>query len=166
VTQPLSTPHEVGLDEYDARFAMGRDRLIRICAGLVGADAAEDVVHDAFLRGRRQFRQLRDDDLFEAWITRIAINVCLDLRRANRRFADVIRAWWRSEPEHPKPDVGLRELIEGLPPRDRTLVVLHYGYGYRMEDIAGMTGLSAVNVRTIIFRARRRLRDQLEDADR
>jgi DNA-directed RNA polymerase specialized sigma24 family protein len=71
----MSMPQEVGLDVYDARFAMGRDRLIRICAGLVGADAAEDVVHDAFLRGRGRFHQLREDDLFEAWITRIAINV-------------------------------------------------------------------------------------------
>jgi RNA polymerase sigma-70 factor (ECF subfamily) len=166
VTQPLSTPHEVGLDEYDARFAIGRDRLIRICSGLVGADAAEDVVHDAFLRGRRHYHQLRDDDLFEAWITRIAINVCLDLRRSNRRFADVIRGWWRSDRSQDHGDVGLRQLVEELPPRERTLVVLHYGYGYRMEDIAGMTGLSSVNVRTVLFRARRRLRDQLEAADR
>jgi DNA-directed RNA polymerase specialized sigma24 family protein len=166
VTQPVSTPHEVGLDDYDARFTMGRDRLIRICTGLVGTDAAEDVVHDAFVRGRRRFHQLRDEDLFEAWITRIAINVCLDLQRANRRFTEVVRAWWRTEREHPPPDLGLRELIERLPPRERTLVVLHYGYGYRMEDIAGMTGLSAVNVRTVIFRARRRLRDQLEAAER
>ena len=166
MTQPLSVPHEVGLEVYDTRFAMGRDRLIRICSGLVGADVAEDVVHDTFLRGRRRFHQLRDEDLFEAWITRIAINVCLDLRRANRRFTDVIRLLSRPERQEPAPDIGLRQLVEALPSRERTLVVLHYGYGYRMEDIAGMTGLSAVNVRTIIFRARRRLRDQLEADDR
>jgi RNA polymerase sigma-70 factor (ECF subfamily) len=147
------------------RFAMGRDRLVAICRGLVGADAAEDVVQDTFLRGRRRFQQLRDDDLFEAWITRIAINLCLDLRRANRRFADVVRAWWRPERQGPQRDVGLRQLIERLPPRERTLVVLHYGYGYRVEEIASMADLSAVNVRTILFRTRRRLRDQIE-ADR
>ena len=147
------------------RFAMGRDRLVAICRGLVGADAAEDVVQDAFLRGRGRFQQLRDDDLFEAWITRIAINLCLDLRRANRRFADVVRAWWRPERQGPQRDVGLRQLIERLPLRERTLVVLHYGYGYRVEEIASMADLSAVNVRTILFRARRRLRDQIE-ADR
>lgn len=165
MSQPLSRPHEVGLDVYDMRFAIGRDRLIAICRGLVGADAAEDVVQDTFLRGRRRFQQLRDDDLFEAWITRIAINLCLDLQRANRRFADVVRAWWRPERKGPQRDVGLRQLVERLPPRERTLVVLHYGYGYRVEEIASMAGLSAVNVRTILFRARRRLRDQIE-ADR
>jgi RNA polymerase sigma-70 factor (ECF subfamily) len=129
----------------------------------VGADAAEDVVHDAFLRGRRAFHQLRDEDLFEGWITRIAVRVCLDLRRADRRFADVVRAWWRREPQSPVRDVALRELIERLPPRERTLVVLHYGYGYRVDDIAAMGGLSAVNVKTILFRARRRLREEMED---
>jgi RNA polymerase sigma factor (sigma-70 family) len=60
-------------------------------------------------------------------------------------------------------DVALRELIERLPPRERTLVVLHYGYGYRVDDIAAMGGLSAVNVKTILFRARRRLREEMED---
>jgi DNA-directed RNA polymerase specialized sigma24 family protein len=44
--------------------------------------------------------------------------------------------------------------------------VLHYGHGYRLEEIAEMTGLSAINVRTIIFRARRRLREQVERANR
>lgn len=165
MSEPLSASREVGIDAYDVRFATGRDRLVRICRGLVGADAAEDVVHDTFLQGRRRFHQLRDRDLFEAWITRIAINVCLDQRRANRRFAEVIRAWWRPERQGHQPDLGLRELIERLPPRERTLVVLHYGYGYRVDDIAGIAGLSAVNVRTILFRARRRLRDELE-ADR
>jgi RNA polymerase sigma-70 factor (ECF subfamily) len=162
VTQSLSRSREAGLDVYDIRFASCRDRLVGICRGLVGADAAEDVVHEAFLRGRRAFDQLRDDDLFEAWITRIAVRVCLDRRRSDRRFAEVIRAWSLSKREQPQRDVGLRELIERLPPRERTLVVLHYGYGYRVEEIAGIAGLSAVNVRTILFRARRRLRDQIE----
>ena len=166
MSQPLSTPREVGLDSYDMRFAMGRDRLVAICRGLVGADAAEDVVHDTFLRGRRAFHQLRDDELFEAWITRIAVRVCLDLRRANHRFTEVARAWWRPERDRsPQRDVGLRQLIERLPPRERTVVVLHYGYGYRVDDIAAIAGLSAANVKTILFRARRRLRDQIE-ADR
>lgn len=144
------------------RFAVLRDRLVAICRGLVGVDSAEDVVHDTFLRGRRAFHQLRDEDLFDAWITRIAVRACLDLRRANRRFAEVVSAWWRSERERPQRDVGLRQLIERLPPRERTVTVLHYGYGYRVDDIAAMAGLSAVNVRSILFRARRRLRDQIE----
>jgi RNA polymerase sigma-70 factor (ECF subfamily) len=62
----------------------------------------------------------------------------------------------------PERDLALDELVERLPPRERTLIVLHYGYGYGMEELARLTGLSSVNVRTIVFRARRRLRVWLE----
>ena len=130
----------------------------------MGVDAAEDVVHDAYLRGSSRFAQLRDIDLFEAWLTRLAINLCINRHRAGRRLRDLLPSL-RPIPAAPR-DAGLRELVEQLPPRERTLVVLHYGHGYRFEEIARMTGLSTVNARTIVFRARKRLGDLLREADR
>jgi len=86
------TPRPVAIDAsaFDARFADARDRLARICAGLVGADAADDVVHDTYLRARLRQGQLRDDDLFEAWLTRIAINLCMNRHRSHRRWIERI----------------------------------------------------------------------------
>jgi len=150
---------------YDARFEAVRDRLVRICTGLVGADAAEDVVHDAFLRGRERFGQLREIDLFDGWITRLAVNLCMNRHRSARRLRGLLPRVATS-PRPTTRDVGLEELIEALPPRERTIIVLHYGHGYRIEEIARMSGLSAVNARTIIHRARRHLADQLREADR
>jgi RNA polymerase sigma-70 factor (ECF subfamily) len=150
---------------YDLRFEAARGRLTRICAGFVGVDAAEDVVQDTYLRGRSRFAQLRDPDLFEAWLTRIAINVCMNRTRTARRLRDLLPFLPPRVSAAPR-DLGLRELVERLPPRERTLVVLRYGHGYQFEEIAQMTGLSAVNVRTIVFRARRRLADEIERADR
>lgn len=149
---------------YDARFEAARERLVRVCAGFVGVDAAEDVVHDAYLRGRSRFDQLRDVDLFEAWLTRLAINLCINRHRAGRRLRDMLPSL-RPVSSAPR-DAGLRELVEELSPRERTLVVLHYGHGYRFEEIARMTGITTVNARTIVFRARRRLAEQLREADR
>lgn len=151
--------------DYDTRFAAARDRLIRVCAGLVGADAAEDIVHDAYLRGRTRFAQLRDLDLFESWLTRLAINLCMNRQRRARRLRDLIPGLGRAPRPAPR-DAGLRQLIERLAPRERALVVLHYGYGYQFDEIGRMAGLSAVNVRSIVFRARRRLRDQLGEPER
>jgi RNA polymerase sigma-70 factor, ECF subfamily len=162
---PISATHPDQATAFDTRFAVVRDKLVRICTGLVGADAAEDVVHDAYLRGRQRFGQLREIDLFDAWVTRLAINLCMNRHRSGRRLRDLLpRLGTRSEAT-PR-DVGLRELVEQLPPRERTLVVLHYGHGYGFDEIARMTGLAAVNARTIAFRARQRLADQLREADR
>lgn len=150
---------------FDAQFEVARPRLVRICAGFVGRDLADDVVQDTYLRARARYAQLRDPDLFEAWLTRIALNLCVNRHRSNRRLRELLPRL-RPRSTAAERDVGLRELIERLPPRERTVVVLHYGHGYAFEDIARMTGLSTVNARTIVFRARRRLADQLREADR
>lgn len=164
--RPISASRDDPAAAYDARFEAVRDRLVRICTGLVGADAAEDVVHDAFLRGRDRFGQLREIDLFDGWITRLAVNLCMNRHRSARRLRDLLPRVATAAPRPASRDIGLEELIEALPPRERTLIVLHYGHGYRIEEIARMSGLSAVNARTIIHRARRHLADQLREADR
>jgi RNA polymerase sigma-70 factor (ECF subfamily) len=65
----------------------------------------------------------------------------------------------------PQRDPGLRELIERLAPRERTLIVLHYGYGYPISEIAALLQLSATNARTVLFRARAKLAAQLREVD-
>ena len=168
VTEPppiAAVETERAVDGYDARFEATRERLVRICSGFVGADAAEDIVHDAYLRGRGRFGQLRDHDRFEAWMTRLAINLCANHHRSGRRLRDLLPSLRGRATAAPR-DAGLRELVEGLPPRERTLIVLHYGHGYQFDEIGRLTGLSTVNARTIVFRARRRLADQLRKADR
>lgn len=142
-------------DDFDARFALARERLLRITASLVGEADAEDVVQDAFLLARRRFDQLRDDAAFEPWMSRIAINLAFSHHRRRRRLRELLPAL---VPGRPAPsDVGLRELVEQLPARERTVLVLHYGHGYRLEEIAALLDLTHTNVRTIIARTRKRL---------
>ncbi|MDQ3691311.1 MAG: hypothetical protein M3406_15030, partial [Chloroflexota bacterium] len=76
--------------EYDARFALARERLLRITASLVGAVDAEDVVQDTYLLGRRRFDQLRDESAFEPWVTRIAANLCFGRHRRLKRLRELI----------------------------------------------------------------------------
>ncbi len=164
--RPTSATGARDLAAFDERFALVRDRLVRVCIGLVGPNAAEDVVHDAYLRGRQRFGQLREMELFDGWITRVAINLCMNRHRSGGRLRALLPRLAADRTSAPPRDPGLRELIEQLPPRERTLVVLHYGHGYRIDEVARMTGLTDVNARTIIHRARRRLADAIEKADR
>ncbi|MGH2444631.1 MAG: RNA polymerase sigma factor [Candidatus Limnocylindria bacterium] len=141
--------------DFDARFALARERLLRITASLVGADDAEDVVQDTYLLGRKRFDQLRDDAAFEPWVTRIAVNLCFGRHRRAKRLRELLPALLPRKA--PASDIGLRDLVERLPPRDRTVLVLHYGHGYRLEEIATVLDLTHTNVRTIIARSRKRL---------
>ena len=148
--------------DFDARFGAVRRRLDRICSALVG-DEAEDVVQDTYLAARDRFGKLRDPAAFEAWVIRIAINRCMDRHRRGSRV-EPLGSRERISSSTSR-DAGLRELIERLPPRERTTVVLHYGYGYRLEEIGTLLGLTHTNVRTIIARARQRLLHAWREAD-
>jgi RNA polymerase sigma-70 factor (ECF subfamily) len=141
--------------DFDARFAVARERLLRIAVSLVGAQEAEDVLHDTYVLGRRRFGQLRDRSAFEPWVTRIAVNQCFGRHRRTKRLRQLLPALLPRAA--PASDIGLRELVEGLPPRDRTVLVLHYGHGYGLEEIATLLDLTHTNVRTIIARTRKRL---------
>lgn len=149
--------------DFDARFAVVRTRLLAICAPLVGSHEAQDVVHDTYLAGRSRYARLRDPDAFGAWLIRIAINRCMDRHRRGARVLPL-------GPIHQTQlvrdrDLGLRELIERLPPRERTILVLHYGHGYRLQEIGQLLALSHTNVRTIIARARQRLLRAIREAE-
>ena len=169
----VSEPHEpvgacgrcdrrFGIDDYDERFQALRPRLMAICRSLAGSADAEDAVHDTYLRGRRSSHQLRDVNSFDAWLARIAVNVCYGRRRSIRSHVLGPLIAPPSDTTVPR-DAGLRELIERLPSRERTVVVLHYGHGYRLDEIAEILGTSHTNARTIVHRARRRLAAQWKD---
>lgn len=160
--EPAGTAEVIEADEvndaradFDARFALARDRLVRIAASLVGMEEAEDVVQDAYLLGRRRSEQLRDPSAFDAWVTRIAVNLCFGRHRRHKKLRELLPALLPRKAS--TSDVGLRELIEKLPPRERTVLVLHYGHGYGLEEIAALLDLTHTNVRTIIARTRKRL---------
>lgn len=141
--------------DFDARFALARERLLRIAGSLVGAQEADDVVHDSYLLGLQRYEQLRDASAFESWLTRIVVNQCFGRHRRSRRLRQLLPALLPRGAAAPDP--GLRDLIERLPPRERTVLVLHYGHGYGLAEIADMLDLTHTNVRTIIARTRRRL---------
>jgi RNA polymerase sigma factor (sigma-70 family) len=147
----------------DERFEHLRPRLVGICRSIAG-DAAEDAVHDAYLLARRSLDQLRDLDALEGWLATIAIRQCISRHRRARRLRDRLADLLpRSTPA--EPDIGLRQLVEELPVRSRAVLVLHHGYGYSLAEVADILGLTHTNVRSIAARSRRRLMEQMRDAD-
>ena len=57
----------------------------------------------------------------------------------------------------------LREAIDSLPQKARTMIVLHYMEGYDVREIAGMMGTTKGAVCAGLSRARDKLRAYLEE---
>jgi RNA polymerase sigma factor (sigma-70 family) len=148
---------------FHQRFETMMPRLLAVCRRVIGDGDAEDVVQETYLRAAARIGQLRDPNLFEAWVTRIALNEAKTVLRSSGRRVPL------RELDSPAAargsDAALRELVEGLPIRQRMAVVLYYGYGYRLREVAELLGINEINARTVLFRARRRLRTALEESD-
>lgn len=164
MTAPHTEPVRASTVDFDAAFDRIRPSLLRVCASLVGEDEAEDVVHDTYLRARPRLRQLREPALLESWLFRIAVNLCYGRHR--RRGGLLARLDRNAGQVAAGSDVGLRELIEQLPIRERTVLVLHYGHGYRLDEIAELLSINYATVRTIVARTRHRLYRALMEAER
>ena len=144
--------------DLDSAFAAARPRLIRIASSLVGADTAEDVVQDTYLMARARLSQLRDPGAIEAWLARICVHRSFRVRRRGRRLQELLGVL--PIPRATPPPAGrleLHELIEQLPPRDRAVIVLQHGYGYSLDEVAQLVGVSHANARKISSRTRARL---------
>lgn len=127
---------------------------------------AEDVFQEVFLRLLRDTTDFRDAEHLKAWLLRVTVNCCNDLRRS---------AWFRrtapleAAPEAAAPmlngDDELWQAVRALPDDLRTAVWLHYVEGYGTDEIAAMTGCRPATVRTRLHRARKRLKLELEGTD-
>lgn len=144
---------------------------------------AEDVSQDVFLRLLRDKTDFVDDGHLKAWLLRVTINRCLEVRRSAWRRRAVIGAdeeWATLEAvadEDPADDPEARTLaalakspvwkaMQQLPEAWRLAVRLHHVEGYSTEEIAQLTHCKAATVRTRPHRARKKLRDALANAEK
>jgi len=136
---------------------------------LVGShDDAADVMQETYLRVWRGLRSFRGDSSFETWVYRVAANAAMShLRRRGREPEPVDPAKLVPEEattagpdEGPSTD-GVERALATLPVAQRTAVVLKDVYGFSVEEIAKRVGATEGAVKVRLFRARRRLAEEL-----
>ena len=112
----------------------------------------------------------------KTWLLAIARNALIDHRRRDRTGSQVSLTWGDVREAElpvesgPEEDLGLSpELVAAmsrLSRRDRSVLALRFGGDLRTPEIAEVLGLSVANVQQILSRALRKLRRELEGADR
>lgn len=139
-------------------------------------DRAEDLTQDAFVRAWDRLSTFRGDSAFGTWLHRLTVNVVLgDLRargrwqeegledtEADRQDPAEDRRELRTPPDRPGDKVDLERAVAELPPRARTVLVLHDIEGYRHREIAELTGVTEGTSKAQLSRARRLLREALQ----
>ena len=130
---------------------------------------AEDMVQEAYMRLWDKRDELAHIESAEAYAVTLVKHLCLDQLRRNSRQAatcapeDVTLAaedspGMRAE-AHDETDC-LRRLIGRLPANQRQVMWLRDIDGCSYDEIAKATGLSDVNIRVLLSRARKMIREQ------
>jgi len=150
-------------------------RIYLYCLRQLGSpEEAEDAVQATYLNACRSLKNGFEPEAAQAWLYKVAHNVCLTRRRSTYRRArverphdlqavqDVVAA-----PEPPGDELfGLDEALAGLPEQQRQAILLREWQGLSYREVAGKLGLSQAAVETLIFRARRSLASALEKPSR
>lgn len=148
---------------FDEVYRREFPALGRYCLRLIGDEhAARDVAQEAFVRLYARFVKVREP---KPWLYLVATNIVRDRWKQQAR-RDRATALLRPAPEAgPGPDLTVRDAVDRLPARLRSIVLLHYYADLRIEDTAAATGLPAGTVKRRLHEARTVLARTLGEPD-
>jgi RNA polymerase sigma-70 factor (ECF subfamily) len=156
---------------FQALVARHLARVLSLARRITGNVAeAEDVAQEAFLRAWQKAPDWRVGEArFSTWLYRVAVNLCLD-RKRRKPMAPLEAA---GDPLDPAPSAESRlaehqrtrivaAALAGLPDRQRAALVLSYYEGVSNVEAARVLGVSVSALESLLVRARKALRAELE----
>ncbi len=156
--------------EFNITIERLRPRLLNFASGFVGdgASTADDMVQEAVLRLWRS-QELYVIRSAEALTMQILRNVCLDYLKLKKNncaeLPENARVYNEGDPHsllESKDSLSrVKQLMEELPPDQMIAMRLRDIMGYEMEEIAQILGTTEGNVRTLLSRARQKMREKL-----
>lgn len=135
---------------------------------LENAADAEDLVQEAYLKLWEKRDGLAVISNPEAFSVTLVKNMCFDLLRSgkyvqNRQCVELTEVQHVSQAddlEARDEARQLRHIISGLPLQQQKIVTLRDVKGCSYEEIEQLTGLNATNVRVLLSRARKKIREE------
>src|SRR5262245_59491332 len=164
---------------FEALMRRHNRRLFRVARSVLrDGDAAEDAVQETYLRAYTKLDTYRPEGKFGAWLTRVALNEALLLRRRTRNdtvsfddagkealLADESNASEAPTAEQYVEAAHARALLEhaidSLPENFRMVFVLRVVEGLDVRETSECLEINPTTVRTRLFRAQRQLRADL-----
>jgi RNA polymerase sigma-70 factor (ECF subfamily) len=114
--------------------------------------------------------RLREPEKLASFVLGTCRMTVLDLRRGHRRRQVLLDEFAKTHqidrvaPVEPLDVLPLRNCLQRLPDRERTVIVLSFYQDQSSDEVAASLGLSSANARVIRHRALGKLRDCMEAA--
>jgi len=151
------------------------DSLFRISYSILRNSAdAEDAVQSAIIKAYSNISRLRNNDYAKTGLIRILINECkMHIRKVKREVVEDPDEYKllisldcnqsKSDTVEAETRLDVWSALGKLDPDFRTVLILKYVEGYKLEEIAKMTGVMKGTVGSRLSRAKKQLRTILAD---
>lgn len=155
---------------FERLYRANSSRVYALCLRMTADPVrAAELTQDVFVRAWEKLASFEGKSAFSTWLHRLAVNQVLGSHRSaarhRARLVDDGAAELEVVPTRCAPAgmrLDLERAIATLPEGSRTVFVLHDVEGYTHDEIARMTGRSEGTSKSLLSRARRLLRVQLE----
>jgi len=147
----------------------------RICCN---REDAEEIAQDSFLKAYRALGSFKRKSSFSTWLYRIVYNTAVSFVRVNKQVILSLEDF----PADAKDFIGTgiseeeadteyrRSLInfafQKISEEERSLITLHYYEDMSTGEISEVTGISKSNVKVKLFRARQKMLQIIENAEK
>jgi RNA polymerase sigma-70 factor (ECF subfamily) len=167
------------LDSFNQLILRWERPIYALAYRVIGREEdARDVCQETFLRAFRALPGFKGQAKFSSWLYRIALNLCRDWIRRQRR-APVMQMPDDTDPLEMAAEVGPAESIEDLvarreltavvqqamtllPDEQRTAIILKEYHGMTFQEIADLQGCPLSTVKTRLYQGLSVLRRHLE----
>jgi RNA polymerase sigma-70 factor, ECF subfamily len=145
----------------------------RLALHLVGADEADDVTQDTFIRAWRALPAFRGDSSARTWLLSIARRACADTVRKNVRRRRLAARIEQQSATAASPGAiddasgtqAVSALVDGLPRDQRVAFVLTQVVGCSYAEAAAACGVPIGTIRSRVARAREHLLETLRESE-
>lgn len=157
---------------YDATMSL----LFKISLRIVNdEEAAEDLVHDSFIKANEKELVFPSLDDAKYWLIRVVKNASLNYAKRKVREAKAYhKALYEGRQEMESGETELlkketvekaKEALERLPPKLKEVLVLREYGGMNYKEIGKILGITEGNVKVRVFRAREQLLKLIGEED-
>ena len=150
-------------DAFDRLMRTQLQKMYRIAISMLqNEEDAADAIQETVLKCWQKIGQVRNDEYFETWLTRILINQCNDILRVGKKIIYV-----EDMPEIIHEDNYFtnewKGVLSSLNEKYRVVMELYYVDGFSTKEIAGMLHITNTNVRSRMVRGRKQLEQLLNE---
>ena len=133
---------------------------------------ADDLAQDCFLHAWDKIHTYTGSGSFIGWLLRVAYTTFLQSKRKSKRYREIVeQAGHEAEQAptaiegDPETELDVDTLMAALNEQERVIMIFSYACGLSHREISEATDMPAGTVKSIIHRAKEKIRTQFEIED-